>query len=340
LKAVAVFLVSAAPAAAFLLYILWMDRREPEPIRFVLRSFFLGALGCFPAMIVEVVLDYLPIFHIGGFAGSVLVSFLQVAPVEEACKLLVVVLFLWNHPDFNEENDGIVYTGTAALGFAFLENLFYVAQEGLGIGILRAFSSVPLHVSTGIILGYHAGKSRFLVDPKEGKRTLWKGLAIAWLVHGIYDSLALSQSVAVLLLIPLVLAVSSLAVIYANRGRRLSLARWGNGQRPPQAAAAASEAAAEPAFQVPAAPVNLRPKRRYAKPSRIPIVISRTLFVLVLVFWALLLIGLIKPESEGDEWTAVLGGVVLSFLPVLLGAFLEIAHERRRKRVYRESTLR
>lgn len=309
MNGIAVFLVSAAPATAFLLYILWMDRREPEPLGFILRTLILGALSCLPAVIAEGALDFLPLFHRGGIQGALLVSFLQVAPVEEACKLLVVVLFLWNHPNFDEENDGIVYAGTAALGFAFLENLFYVAQEGLGIGVLRAFTSVPLHVSTGIVMGYHAGLARFTADAEAGKRRVWKGFAIAWFMHGAYDSLALCGSAVSLLVFPLAAAVSSLGFFYAYRGRRLSLARWG------------------------AAPIRPeRPPPPGRKPSRVPIVFSRTLFALVLLFWALLNAGLMTPESEGGQKEAVLGGVVLTFLPVLLGVFLEIAYARSRKR--------
>jgi len=328
MNAVAVFLVSAAPAAAFLVYILWMDRREPEPAGLIVRAFLLGAVSCFPAMLVEMAAERLTFIRWGGMWGVIQESFFQVAPVEEACKLLVVVLFIWKSGQFNEENDGIVYVGTAALGFAFLENLFYVAQEGLGVGVLRAFTSVPLHVATGIVLGYHAGLARFSSSAAAGRRQILKGFVIAWLMHGVYDSFALSESAAALLVIPLVAGVSVFAGIHVGRGRRLSLARWGEGK---------TDTAADAASVLPRSGVtDAGPRIRRAvpgSPSRVPIVVSRTLFALVLLFWGLMYAGLMTPESEGGERDAVLGGVVITFLPILLGVFLEISHARNRRKV-------
>lgn len=44
--AIAVLAVSTAPALAFLLVILRMDRQEPEPLGLVLRVIALGAASC------------------------------------------------------------------------------------------------------------------------------------------------------------------------------------------------------------------------------------------------------------------------------------------------------
>jgi len=86
------------------------------------------------AFAAELALKGMPVFRGQGLRTSFLVSFLQIAPVEEACKLAVVLLFVWKSPHFYKENDGIVYMGSSALGFALLENIAYVVEHGLGTG--------------------------------------------------------------------------------------------------------------------------------------------------------------------------------------------------------------
>ena len=53
-------------------------------------------------------------------------SFLTAAPVEEGLKLSVLYYFVYKMKDFNEPIDGIVYVVTVSLGFATLENFYYV----------------------------------------------------------------------------------------------------------------------------------------------------------------------------------------------------------------------
>ena len=56
--------------------------------------------------------------------------------------------------DFNEPIDGIVYGVCVSLGFATLENIYYVyvlpdyfETTSLSLAILRAFSAVPAHAT-------------------------------------------------------------------------------------------------------------------------------------------------------------------------------------------------
>ena len=228
LYTVAVLVVSMAPALAFLVLILALDRREPEPLALVLEVLGLGAASAVVAAVLELLLEGLPLFGVPGMAGAAAVAFLQVAPVEEACKLAVVLLFAWRKPSFNEENDGIVYTGAAAIGFALLENIIYVARFGLGTGAARAFSAIPLHVFTAVLVGLAVGRARFAASRVARGRLVLGGFALAWVVHGLYDLLALSGSALVLLLLPLLAGLAAFGILALKKGRRLSLARWGS----------------------------------------------------------------------------------------------------------------
>ena len=119
-------ILAITPSFILLYFILFMDRHEKEPLGLVIKIMLLGAMSVAPAIVMEYIMGMLPIYSQGQFTRAVMISFVQVAWVEELCKLGVVLLFAWNNKNFNEENDGIVYVGSSAIGFAMLENIFYV----------------------------------------------------------------------------------------------------------------------------------------------------------------------------------------------------------------------
>jgi RsiW-degrading membrane proteinase PrsW (M82 family) len=318
LHTLAVLAVSIAPALAFLVLILALDRREPEPAALILCTIGLGAASAVPAAIVEAVLANLPLFYLPGFAGAAATAFIQVAPVEEACKLAAVLLYAWRKPAFNEENDGIVYAGAAAIGFAVLENILYVARLGLGTGVLRAFTAIPSHVLTAVIMGLSVGRARFAPSRAARQRLVLRGFALAWLIHGLYDAFAMSGTALALLLLPLLAGLAAFGVIALRTGRRLSLARWGDARTPAPAGDAAP-------------PAHAVPQRRAASHRWMPVV-SRTLFAACALFWALLAIGLAGAGQGSDAGAGALGGVVLTIVPVSLGVILEVAWAKRRRR--------
>jgi RsiW-degrading membrane proteinase PrsW (M82 family) len=309
LFAIAVLAVSVAPAVAFLAVIVFMDRREREPLPFVLRIMALGGLGAVVAALVEILLARAPLFALEGLAGAAVSSFVQIAPVEELCKIGVVLIFAWRNPNFNEENDGIVYTGASAVGFALLENVAYVSGLGIGTGILRAFSSIPLHVFTGVAAGYFIGRARFTAVPARRGGLLLAGFALAYAVHGLYDTFAMSGSEAVLLLFPLLAGLSALGIVLLKRGRKLSLARWGG--TPDAKPARPPEARRAPVWMA---------------------IISRLLMGACALFWLLLLLGGASQGLARESGEGILGGILLTILPASLGVLLEITYHSRKRR--------
>jgi len=309
-----VILVSIGPAAVFLAWILHMDRIEPEPLGFVLAVVGLGALSCIPAVVVELLLEALPAPPLTGLAASAVDAFVRVAPIEELCKLGVVLLFVWKSRHFDEENDGVVYVGASALGFALLENIAYVAQGGLGVGVLRAFSAIPLHTVTGVTLGFHVGVARFTPDAGRARRLVLRGFLLAYLLHAVYDTLVGSGSAVALLALPLMACVFVIGVTFVKKGRLLSAARWGAQVGPGAAPAAA-------------------PRRAAGRPAVWMAVVSRTLLTACALFWLLLFVGVMGAEADPSERSALLGGIVLTFLPVCLAITLEIAFRRRRRKL-------
>ncbi len=167
--------LAIAPAILIIWYIYRKDRYEPEPKYLVAEVFLLGALSVFPAILLE-----MP-FPQGLFASAV------VAPVvEEGLKFCVVFFFVYKSREFDEPMDGIVYAAAAGLGFATVENIFYVMEGGLSVAILRGLVSVPGHVIFSCIWGFALGIAKFRPETERG-RIIFLGLAGAMIMHGLFN---------------------------------------------------------------------------------------------------------------------------------------------------------
>ena len=192
-------LLAAVPSLILVRYFYRKDRRKPEPVGLVIRIFILGFFSVIPAVILELVLEATwPNFR--GVALNLFRAFVVAALVEESIKLGVVKLFVFNRREFDEVTDGIVYTITASLGFAFFENIMYGFGEPMVI-LIRAFTAVPLHAIASGIMGYYLGLSRFNDPSASGK-----GLLLAVLIHGFYDFFLFTGSFFSFLVLPLLVA--------------------------------------------------------------------------------------------------------------------------------------
>ena len=167
--------LALAPALFILLYIYRRDRYEPEPLHLVAWVFFLGALSVIPAALAE-----LP------FPEGIVSSAVVAPVVEESVKFLVVFLAVYRHPEFDEPMDGIVYAAAAGLGFASIENILYVAEGGVAVGIVRAIASVPGHVVFSCIWGFALGRAKFRPG-SERSGIILSALFFAMLLHGIFN---------------------------------------------------------------------------------------------------------------------------------------------------------
>ncbi len=72
-----------------------------------------------------------------------------------------------------------------------VENILYVTDGGMGVGITRAFTAIPAHALFGVLMGYQFGLARFY--PKERAWRLFLALCIPILLHGIYDFILMSD---------------------------------------------------------------------------------------------------------------------------------------------------
>lgn len=315
------FVLALLPGFVLLYLILYMDRAEREPMGLVVLAVVVGAASANPVIVMEQLLGLLPIYEGGQVWKAISTAFIQVAWVEELGKLGFVLAIVWKNKNFNEENDGIVYIGAGALGFAMLENVFYVFQHGFGTGILRAFTAVPLHCFTGILMGYYVGHARMAPDRERRRSYLWKGFLLAVLIHGIYDALLMSQTPAAILVVPLLVGTIVFGIWFMRKGRALSRARV--------AAASGEEDEAERQVRTFFA---ANPRNQLWK-----IIVSRSLFIFIGIMWIALMVAFEKNMMETAEELGmiIMGGIFISIIPLIIAILLEVSYRRRKLR-YRE----
>lgn len=180
--------LALAPGIAIIWFIYSMDQYDKEPLRALVKSFFLGLLATIPAGLIQLLsAEYLPkILPPSGWTYYIVLSFLVVALTEEFFKFMMVRLYAYPRPFFNEPFDGIIYGVMVAMGFATLENIGYVWQNGLGTALVRMFLSVPAHASFGVLMGYYIGLAKFS-GPQKSSWLMLRGLTLAVVFHGLFD---------------------------------------------------------------------------------------------------------------------------------------------------------
>jgi len=182
-----VFSAGVAPGLALLSYFYLRDQFAQEPILVVFRTFILGAVITFPIMFIQYVLSVEGILQ-----SSVFTAFFSAALFEEFFKWFILFLVIYQHAEFDEPFDGIVYGASISLGFATVENILYLAANGVGFALGRALLPVSSHALFGVIMGYYLGKGKFKENGVEIK-WIFYSFFIPFLLHGLYDLILLSE---------------------------------------------------------------------------------------------------------------------------------------------------
>ena len=172
-------LISIIPVVLLGLYIYKKDSVK-EPKSLLLGLFSSGFLASFLVIIVNVLMTLLiPEFYISdnyskfNFIELFFLIFIEIAVVEEFCKWIMIRFIGYNHKDFDQLYDIIVYSTFVALGFAAIENIFYVIEGGFTLGIYRAIFSVPGHVAFGIFMGYYLGLAKMWEKKNKTKHNIY-----------------------------------------------------------------------------------------------------------------------------------------------------------------------
>ncbi len=185
--------LAIAPGLAIAFFIYEKDKLDKEPLHLLVKTFFLGVLSVLLAVILQESGKFLYGFFSALTQWHPVKDFtttfwfaLFVAFTEEWSKYLFLILFAYPKKEFNEPFDGITYGVMIAMGFATLENIFYVADGGFEVAMIRMFTAVPAHATFAVAMGYFVGLAKFKHQHVISVYQIL-GLLGATLLHAFYD---------------------------------------------------------------------------------------------------------------------------------------------------------
>jgi len=190
-------LVAAILPAVLLWLYVWRKDAKPEPTKELVKAILCGVAICVPVAFIEQIVQTF-LFGAGGpvsVIGTTVEAFFVAAIPEEAAKLFVLWLILRKNPYFDEHYDGIVYAVCVGLGFAAVENVFYVIGEEeswMSVAVSRALLAVPGHYAFAVLMGYYYSLYHFVERSAKNAVSI---LLVPVMAHGVYDALALSGQV-------------------------------------------------------------------------------------------------------------------------------------------------
>ncbi len=114
---------------------------------------------------------------------------------EEFAKLLVLLAVVYPSRHLEEPFDGILYAAVVSVGFATLENFYYLDQFGIAVVAARTIITIPAHAFMSVPMGYFVAKSRLLLESGNETKfrfylpmmTIIQGWIISAFLHGLYD---------------------------------------------------------------------------------------------------------------------------------------------------------
>jgi RsiW-degrading membrane proteinase PrsW (M82 family) len=184
-----------APSMFLLTFFYLRDRWQREPMHRVAMAFALGLYAMAAARgLAYTALGFVPPDWLGSGteAARLFESLVLGGLIEETSKAVVLFAAIYHWDEFDEPLDGVVYGVAVSLGFATLENVFYIAQaaasHGLTVVWQRALFAVPAHALFGGAMGYYAGKAKFdRSHPLALLRDRVFCLLVPILFHGAYN---------------------------------------------------------------------------------------------------------------------------------------------------------
>lgn len=189
-------LLSLLPCVLWLWYFSTRSQYKTPAIRILGVTFLFGALSTIPALVLNLfghsIFLKLPV---GTQLSYILFLLFVVGPVEETVKFLAVYLYVYRRPEFDEPLDGVIYSATAALGFAAVENVLYLAGNDPMVVLLRGPLSNPGHALFSAIWGLSLSRAKGAPNlPSVRLRIIAGGLAAAAVLHSLFDILLVAST--------------------------------------------------------------------------------------------------------------------------------------------------
>ncbi|MGE6489864.1 glutamic-type intramembrane protease PrsW [Paenisporosarcina sp. NPDC076898] len=191
--------VAIAPGLALFSYFYLRNQISAEPSRTLFHTFIYGAILTFPILFIQHVFE---IEHI--FQSMFLRNVLFTSLLEEFFKWLILVMAIYQHVEFDDPYDGILYGASVSLGFATVENILYIFTFGMDSAFLRALLPVSSHAIFGVVMGYYLGRAKFALS-ESSKPLLFIALLAPFSLHMVYNGILSIKWISLYFMIPFML---------------------------------------------------------------------------------------------------------------------------------------
>lgn len=156
------FLLASLTIGPAVLWVKFVIDRQPTVSvdhKLIGSVFAIGMISIIPAVIFGIVLKSNNPFVPETLYYMIADEFICVAFVEEMCKWISMMLISTNCKNRSNKYDYIVLAVASSMGFAMVENIFYVfnAKHSFMVAISRMFLSVPSHMCYAVFMGCFCG---------------------------------------------------------------------------------------------------------------------------------------------------------------------------------------
>jgi len=185
------------PVIFWTVYHYHKDRHLPEPARFLALAFVLGVGSYWLGRSLYIGLELFGLREDASLLAEtdtlhlLYYALFVIGPIEEVAKLLPFVFVILRLDEFDEPIDGIIYASFIALGFAAVENYFYLDYVTSIEAIARGFAGPVIHIVLASIWGHYIGMA-YLRKSALLPTILFSFIGVS-LIHGLYDYLVIAM---------------------------------------------------------------------------------------------------------------------------------------------------
>ena len=243
-KLITVLLLTIVPSILLFSLILYSDRKSREPLYLILICLFSGAFTICLSLFIDKLLIKTH-FVVGNLITNAnsysIYKIIILAAVEEYAKIMTLYLFLYKNKAYDDIYDGFVYSSIIALSFSLIETFIYVFNEGTfadmtTLAILRNFTSIPLHIVCGVIMGHFVSLEKFSKYKKMKIINLLLSLSFPVFIHTLYNtffsmvSISNGSLLSTLIIMLFILSIYFVGIFFIYKTNKLNNIFIRNGQ--------------------------------------------------------------------------------------------------------------
>ena len=207
------------PSFVWLFFWLMEDYKKPEPKYRIALTFMAGA---------AMVLLAVPLEHAAAPFLSDTRSIFMWATIEEVLKFFAAAVFGLVTADYDEPIDALIYTITAALGFAAAENALFLydslthhsIMQSILVGDTRFVGSTLLHTISSACIGIMLGLTFYKSHARQ-TLAVTIGVILSVLLHVFFNVFILQQGDAYVMALVGIWIGVVIVLLFAERIKRI-----------------------------------------------------------------------------------------------------------------------